>query len=234
MPGGIKVDVEEEKVPGVGNKTLFWDCTAGVYDLFVNIINARTQEALRRETAALFEPEDFVLECGCGTGMLTEVIAPRCRELIATDFSKKMLQKAEAKCGAHNNINFMLADIMRLDFADSSFDKVIAANVIHLLENPRDALKELERVCRLRGKIILPTYMDRCAGAKENRFINVLGKAGAGFKEKFTFFSYRQFFNDVGYPDAQFIDIEGFIPCCVAVIEKTCDRLVECKNYDEE
>lgn len=220
MASKIKVSIEEERVPGAGNKSLFWDCTAGVYDLFVNIINARTHETLRRKTADLFKPEDFVLECGCGTGMLTEVIAPRCRELIATDFSKNMLRKTEEKCAAHNNIRFKIADITRLDFADSSFDKVIAANVIHLLEYPREALKELERVCRPGGRIIIPTYMNRCSGGKENRFIKALGKAGAGFKEKFTFFSYRQFFNDAGYSDAQFMDIEGFIPCCVAVIEK--------------
>ncbi len=224
MSSKINVGAEEEKVFGAGNKTLFWDCTAGIYDLFVNIINARTHEILRRKTADLFEPEDFVLECGCGTGMLTELIAPRCRELIATDFSKNMLRKTEAKCGAHNNIRFKVADIMSLDFADSSFDKVLAANVIHLLENPREALKELERVCRPGGRIIIPTYMNRRSGGKENRFIKALGKAGAGFKEKFTFFSYRQFFNDAGYPDAQFMDIEGFIPCCVAVIEKSYDR----------
>lgn len=115
----------------------------------------------------------------------------------------------------------MLADISSLDFPDAAFGKVLAANVIHLLDDPRQALRELERVCRPGGKIIIPTYINKRANVGEGGFISIIGKAGASFKRQFTFESYRRFFDDAGYPDVQYIDIDGFIPCSIAVIEKT-------------
>ena len=45
--------------------------------------------------------------------------------------------------------------------ADGQFDKVIAANVIHLLDEPFKALAELDRVCKPGGQIIIPTYINR-------------------------------------------------------------------------
>ena len=50
---------------------------------------------------------------------------------------------------------------MQLPYPDERFDVVIAANVIHLLDEPEKALQELSRVCRPGGRIILPTYMNR-------------------------------------------------------------------------
>ncbi len=202
------------------NKMLFWDYVASVYDVFVYMINTRTHKTLRTRIVPLFDPCDIVLECACGTGMLTEIIAPRCQKLIATDFSKNMVHKAKRKCKNHNNIRFMVADILHLDFADASFNKVVAANVIHLLHNPYQALRELDRVCQPGGNIIIPTYINKQSNNRENEFAKIAGKIGAGFKQKFTFSSYRQFFMDAGCHNVYFIRIDGFIPCSIAVIEK--------------
>ena len=70
---------------------MFWDRVAGVYDIFVNIINRTAHQKLRGIIAGLIGPDDEVLECACGTGLLSEVIAERCRTLTATDFSENML-----------------------------------------------------------------------------------------------------------------------------------------------
>ena len=70
---------------------MFWDHAAGVYDLFVNVVNRRTHKALREIVSGLIGPEDDVLECACGTGLLASVIAGKCRSFTATDFSRKML-----------------------------------------------------------------------------------------------------------------------------------------------
>ena len=68
--------------------TVFWDRVAWVKDVFVNNINRKTHLPLHRVVAELIEPEDVVLKCACGTGLLSGVIAEKCRELIATDFSE--------------------------------------------------------------------------------------------------------------------------------------------------
>ncbi|MBQ5552815.1 MAG: hypothetical protein IIU37_04450 [Erysipelotrichaceae bacterium] len=65
---------------------MFWDQVAGVYDIFVRFINKETHAKLRKIIADLIGHEDTVLECACGTGMLSEVIASKCKKLTATDF----------------------------------------------------------------------------------------------------------------------------------------------------
>ena len=199
---------------------MFWDNVAGVYDLFVNVVNRKTHKALRGIVEGLIEPEDAVLECACGTGLLSQVIAKKCRTLTATDFSPKMLEKARKNCLAFNNITYSKADIMSLDYPDHSFDKVVAGNVIHLLDEPLKALGELDRVCRPAGKLIIPTYMNKDRKGQTSGFASAVGKAGADFKRQFTADSYRQFFLEAGYEDVQITMADGRIPCAVAVMSK--------------
>ena len=199
---------------------MFWDNVAGVYDIFVNIINRKTHRRLKEIVSDLVEPDDTVLECACGTGLLSAVIAEKCRQLTATDFSEKMLKKAEKNCRAFRNITYAPADITALPFADGSFDKVVAGNVIHLLDNPMKALGELNRVCKDGGMLIIPTYMNKDSKGKTNGFSDAVGKAGADFKREFTAESYRQFFLETGYPDVKVSLANGRIPCAVAVMRK--------------
>ena len=199
---------------------MFWDNVAWVYDIFVNIINRKANKALCAAVEKLISPCDDVLECACGTGLLTGVIAPRCKALIATDFSAKMLKRAEKKYGKYGNIRFEQANILQLPYTDGSFDTVVAANVIHLLNEPYQALHELERVCKPDGKIIIPTYMNQTDKGKTNSVSDVIGKAGADFKREFTLDTYKQFFSDAGYMDASYILCNGRIPCAVALLKK--------------
>ena len=199
---------------------MFWDNVAGVYDIFVNLINRKTHIRLREIVRGLIKPDDIVLECACGTGLLTAVIAPKCRHLTATDFSRKMLRRAEKNCRAFRNITYAKTDITALPFADGSFDKVVAGNVIHLLDNPLTALRELNRVCRDGGMLIIPTYMNKDSKGKTSSFAGAVGKAGADFKRQFTVESYRQFFLDTGYSNVQIRLADGRIPCAVAVMRK--------------
>ena len=199
---------------------MFWDNVAGVYDIFVNIINRKTHRRLKEIVSDLVEPDDTVLECACETGLLSAVIAEKCRHLTATDFSEKMLKKAEKNCRAFRNITYDQADITALPCPDSSFDKVVAANVIHLLDNPLAAISELNRVCKDGGMLIIPTYMNKDDKGKTNGFSGAVGKAGADFKRQFTVESYRQFFLDAGYSDVEISLADGRIPCAVAVMRK--------------
>ena len=105
---------------------MFWDRAAAVYDLFVNVINRKTHQNLKKIVADQIDGEDNVLECACGTGMLSAVMAARCRKLTATDFSAKMLEKAEKNCSSFSNITFEKADITALAYPDNTFDKVVA------------------------------------------------------------------------------------------------------------
>ena len=138
---------------------MFWDRAAGVYDLFANVWNKKTHGALCAYVEAQISPADEVLECACGTGLLTEGIAAKCKRLVATDFSEKMLEKAEKKCGKSGNVTFKRENILQIGEPDGRFDAVVAANVIHLLDEPLRALAELDRVCRGGGTVSY-THLD--------------------------------------------------------------------------
>ena len=199
---------------------MFWDHVAWIYDFFANVINRKANQALCAAVEKQIAPSDDVLECACGTGLLTGVIAPRCKSLLATDFSAKMLKRAKRKFGKYGNVRFEQTNILQLPYADARFDTVVAANVIHLLDEPYQALRELERVCKPGGKIIIPTYMNQTDKGKTNSVSDAIGKAGADFKREFTLDTYRQFFSDAGYTDAEYAMCEGRIPCAVAALRK--------------
>ena len=199
---------------------MFWDRVAGIYDLFVNVYNRKVHKELCRRINELIGQDDEVLECACGTGMLTVGIAQRCQSLVATDFSDKMLEKAAKKCASLDNVHFEKANILKLGYPDQRYDKVVAANVIHLLDEPLKALSELDRVCRPGGRIIIPTYMNKEKTGEASSFSKTVGKAGADFRQEFTYSSYQHFFGEAGYDDADYVLIKGRVPCAVAVLSK--------------
>ena len=199
---------------------MFWDRIAKFYDLFENVYNGKVYKNLGKEVAKSIGPTDYVLECACGTGMISQAIASKCRNLVATDYSDKMLKKAKKKCKKLKNVQFAWADISHLEYEDGSFDKVVAGNVIHLLEEPYSALKELERVCRVGGQLIIPTYVNMERKGKTNFFVRAIDKAGARFKQQFTYQSYQEFFEKAGYTNVEFDIVNGKMPCAIAIITK--------------
>lgn len=198
---------------------MFWDKVSGLYDFFETLYNGRVYRGLGERVAEEIEPEDVVLECACGTGAISRYLAPQCRFLIATDFSKGMLKQTAKNCRKYNNIKIKRADMTRLKCRDNRFNKVVAGNVIHLLEDPHAAIKELERVCKTGGKIIIPTYINASTGVNQ-KAVRLLELAGANFKRQFDIDSYKQFFADAGYQNVDFFLVEGRMPCAVAVITK--------------
>lgn len=203
---------------------MFWDRVACVYDIFAKGINRKANRRLCAVVEELISPSDEVLECACGTGLLSVGIAERCKSLVATDFSRKMLRRTEKKCRKYGNVKTEPADILCLPYPDARFDAVVAANVIHLLDDPYRALRELDRVCRPGGSMIIPTYMNRTGKGKTNRISGAIGKAGADFRREFSAESYRRFFADAGYADAAYFLCEGRIPCAVAVLKKKAEN----------
>lgn len=198
---------------------MFWDKVAGLYDGFIKLMNRGASARLQDEVASLLSPGDRVLECACGTGLLTVAMAPRCASLLATDYSPKMLAKAAAKCQAYANVTFQPGNILHIDQPDESFDVVVAANVIHLLDDPEKALQELSRVCRPGGLVVIPTYINQTPDGGQTRPARLLEKLGIGFKRIFTEESYRRFFAEAGYA-AAFRLVEGNMPCDIAIIRK--------------
>ena len=64
---------------------MFWDHVAGVYDIFANIINRKTHKGLCAKVSEEISATDEVLECACGTGLLSGVIARKCKSLVESE-----------------------------------------------------------------------------------------------------------------------------------------------------
>ena len=196
---------------------MFWDKAALIYDFFEKIYNGKVYRGTGMAVAEEICSADVVLECACGTGAISVFVAPVCARLIATDFSNGMLKQTAKKAKRFTNMEVAHADITKLDFADSTFDKVIAGNVIHLLDDPQAAIMELVRVCKPEGKVIIPTYINKKNG-KTGMMAALLGKAGAGFKRQFDIESYQRFFSETGYKNVAYRLVEGRMPCAIAII----------------
>ena len=132
-------------------------------------------------------------------------------------------RSSPSKNAADGSITFRQADITALAEPDGAFDKVVAGNVIHLLNEPLKALGELNRVCRDGGQLIIPTCMNKNQKGKTSSFASAVGGAGADFKRQFTVESYRQFFLNAGCSVVRITLADGRIPCAVAVMTKKRD-----------
>lgn len=137
----------------------FWRRHARRYDRAIGWLNRRFQDVARRAAKDVAGCES-VLEVAAGTGLVTVAIAPGVKRLVATDASVAMLAILRARLDASGlaQVETRVADAMALNFEDASFDAVVAANLLHLLDDPRGALREMRRMLRPGGLLCVPTF----------------------------------------------------------------------------
>lgn len=95
-----------------------------------------------------------VLEVGIGTGGNIPYY-PTNVELTGIDFSPKMVEIARKKAKGKSNIQLLEMDAENMDFTDNSFDTVVTSCVFCSVPNPVKGLKEIRRVCKNDGKILM-------------------------------------------------------------------------------
>jgi phosphatidylethanolamine/phosphatidyl-N-methylethanolamine N-methyltransferase len=102
------------------------------------------------------EAGDRVLEVGVGTGINLALYPPNCH-LTGIDFSSKMLEKARGRAMERGmkNVRLMEMDAAALSFEDDSFDVVYAPYVISVVPDPVQVVREMRRVCRPGGRILI-------------------------------------------------------------------------------
>jgi SAM-dependent methyltransferase len=97
-----------------------------------------------------------VLDAGCGAGRTAVWLVDQGAEVVGVDLSPELLQIARERVpGA----SFAVADLARrLPFEDGSFDVVVASLVMHYLRDWVPTLRELRRVLRADGVVVLSTH----------------------------------------------------------------------------
>ncbi|GAB3325863.1 methyltransferase domain-containing protein [Haloplanus rallus] len=138
---------------------LFYKYLSTVYDRVNPFI---WNEEMRAEALELLDldPDDRVLDVGCGTGFGTEGLLQYTDDVHGLDQSIHQMEKAFEKFGRTDEVNFYRGDAERLPFADDSFDAVWSSGSIEYWPNPVDALAEFRRVVRPGGPVLVvgPNY----------------------------------------------------------------------------
>lgn len=138
---------------------------APVYDNTFGVVAA----AGRREAVKLInQRRGNVLEVGVGTGLSLPHYAPYLK-VTGIDLSPEMLEKARmrvAKAGLLNIEALYEMDAAQLDFADDTFNTVVAMYVMTVVPDPDKVMAELERVCAPGGEVIVVNHFSQDRGVR--------------------------------------------------------------------
>jgi phosphatidylethanolamine/phosphatidyl-N-methylethanolamine N-methyltransferase len=127
---------------------------AWAYDLiFGPALHPGRVNAIRRMG---IKPGDRVLEVGVGTGINAALYPTDC-SVTGIDLSSSMLEKARERVARKGvrNVRLLQMDAASLKFADDTFDIVYAPYVISVVPDPVAVAREMRRVCRPGGRIVI-------------------------------------------------------------------------------
>lgn len=165
---------------------------APVYDIVFGPVFRRGRAAA---IAAAEGVGGRILEVGVGTGLSLPDYR-RHNRVYGIDISAPMLSKARTrveKLGLRNVECLAVMDAERLDFADGSFDVVVAQYVVTAVQNPEAALDEFARVVRPGGEIVLTSRIGAERGVRrtlEHLFAPVASRLG--WRTQFDWVRYQR------------------------------------------
>lgn len=134
---------------------------ASRYDVTNEILSLGVHRLWRRTAVGLsgVGPGGAVLDCATGTGDLAiafKRVVGEGGRVLGTDFCPEMLQAAPAKAvRAGLAIKFEVADVLRLPYADATFDVASIAFGIRNVDDPVLCLKEMARVVKPGGRVVV-------------------------------------------------------------------------------
>lgn len=146
------------------NPTKFWNKAAPSYAKS-KIGNPEAYAYTCGRTQSYLQPDDVVLELGCGTGSTALVFAPHVKRIVATDLSSEMLRIARAKAEADGveNVSFELLDIEQEPPVPGQFRVVMAHSLFHLVPEMERSFAQIFALLPPGGLFISKTA---CLGEK--------------------------------------------------------------------
>lgn len=120
------------------------------------LVNAENLLARIMEAAEI-RPNDLALDCGCGPGVVACAFAEKLRHATGVDLTLAMLEQACALQAERGlcNVAWVRGDCYALPFAAGQFSLVFSRFTLHHLPDPAAAVREMARVCRAGGRIVL-------------------------------------------------------------------------------
>jgi ubiquinone/menaquinone biosynthesis C-methylase UbiE len=131
-----------------------YDDRAATYDQSVGIVERLLLGRFRQEYGALLRGE--TIEIGVGSGLNLPFYAPDVTRAVGVDLSHEMLRRARERASRLDfPIALLQADAEALPFPDATFDTAAISLALCTIPDPAKALRELGRVCRPGGRIVM-------------------------------------------------------------------------------
>jgi phosphatidylethanolamine/phosphatidyl-N-methylethanolamine N-methyltransferase len=138
---------------------------APVYDHTFGLVAA---EGRKHSVEVINQSKGRVLEVGVGTGLSLPTYGHHL-EIVGIDLSPEMLEKARERVAAEgldNVAELHEMDASDLKFPDAAFDTVVAMYVMTVVPDPEKVMRELSRVCRPGGEVIIVNHFSAEEGMR--------------------------------------------------------------------
>ena len=146
------------------------DRRSEIVDGFSRQAEAFARSPLHRDAARLQRLADWTLrgtgerglDVACGPGIVVGALQERGARMVGVDLTPRMLTEGQAATPAAGpgplppeSPSFVCAEAGRLPFTDARFDFTVCRNAFHHLEDPSQALREMVRVTRRSGRVVV-------------------------------------------------------------------------------
>ncbi len=133
---------------------VFFNQVAGRFDRSYG--PGRSWQALGQMLLRMLPPL-AVADLGSGEGLVSELLARRCRRVIAVDNSERIVAfgAAKARKNGLKNLEFRLGDLENPPIRQSSVDVVILSQALHHAADPRRALRSAHRILKTPGQVLV-------------------------------------------------------------------------------
>lgn len=148
---------------------------------------------------ALADAEWVIGDLGCGTGQLTAALAPFVARVIAVDASAAMLQAAKRRLQGLTNVDLRRGDLESLPIDDARLDAATMAVVLHHLPEPDRALREVARVLKPGGRLLI---VDMLPHDRES-YRQQMGHIWLGFSEDHV----RRILDESGFAETRVVPL---------------------------
>jgi len=146
-----------------------FDRIARRYDLVNTLLSGGTDQGWRRKAAAAALPaggggglgRGLALDVACGSGRLSAELLARGSSVVGLDFSREMLRVASAE---QSSVRLVRGDALALPFPSGTFDAATIAFGLRNLADPVAGLREMLRVVRPGGRVVVLEFVRPAAG----------------------------------------------------------------------
>jgi ArsR family transcriptional regulator len=127
----------------------------------------------------LLPPNATVGDLGCGTGQLSEAMAPFVKRVIAVDESTAMLKAARARLGAFDNVEVRQGELETLPIEAGELDVAILSLVLHYVAEPAEVLRTIRKTLGKHGTLLIVDMLPH----DHAEYRDTMGHVWQGFAE---------------------------------------------------